>query len=225
MISAFAKAIAQLPEPSFRKVFVKSFVVTLVVIVLVGALAAAGVEYLWTTYDLWFSGWISGAAGTVTFVIALWLFSPAVATVVITTFFMGEILEAVEKEHYPHDVPGQDLPIGQEIYVALRFLAVMIVLNLFMLVPYLILALFFGIGFLVYFALNGYLMGREYFEAVAHRYSDIESTKALRRRARGRIFFAGAIVAVLFTIPIVNFFAPIIAPVAMIHIFKGLRAA
>jgi CysZ protein len=225
IISAFAKAIAQLPEPSFRKVFLKSFVVTLAAFILVGALAGAAVEYLWSTYDLWFSGWISGAAGTMTFVIALWLFSPAVATVVITTFFMGEILEAVEKEHYPHDVPGQDLPIGQEIYVALRFLAVMIVLNLVMLVPYLVLALVFGIGFLAYFALNGYLMGREYFEAVAHRYSDIASAKELRRRARGRIFFAGATVAFLFTIPVVNFFAPIIAPVAMIHIFKGLRAA
>ncbi len=225
MISAFARAIAQLPEPSFRKVFVKSFLVTLIVIVLVGFLAGAAVEYLWVTYDLWFSGWISGAAGSVIFVLALWLFSPAVATMVITTFFMGEILEAVEKEHYANDVPGQDLPIGQEIYVGLRFLAVMIVLNLVMLVPYVFLALVFGIGFLVYFALNGYFMGREYFEAVAHRYTDIKSTKALRRRERGRIFFAGAVVAVLFTIPIANFFAPIIAPVAMIHIFKGLRAA
>lgn len=225
MISAFARAIAQLPEPSFRKVFVKSFLVTLIVIVLVGFLAGAAVEYLWVTYDLWFSGWISGAAGSVIFVLALWLFSPAVATMVITTFFMGEILEAVEKEHYANDVPGQGLPIGHEIYVGLRFLAVMIVLNLVMLVPYVFLALVFGIGFLVYFALNGYFMGREYFEAVAHRYTDIKSTKALRRRERGRIFFAGAVVAVLFTIPIANFFAPIIAPVAMIHIFKGLRAA
>jgi len=98
------------------------------------------------------------------------------------------------------------------------------VLNLVMLGPNLVLALVFGIGFLVYFALNGYLMGREYFEAVAHRYSDIASAKAIRRRARGQVFFAGAIVAFLFTIPIVNFFAPIIAPVAMVHIFKGLRA-
>jgi CysZ protein len=225
MISAFAKAIAQLPEPSFRKVFLKSFIVTLAVFILVGALSGAAVEYLWSTYDLWFSGRVSGAAGTMTFVIALWLFSPAAATVVITTFFMGEILEAVEKKHYPHDIPGQDLPIGREIYAALRFLAVMIVLNFVMLVPYLVLALVFGIGFLAYFALNGYLMGREYFEAVAHRYSDIASAKELRRRARGRIFFAGATVAFLFTIPVVNFFAPIIAPVAMIHIFKGLREA
>jgi CysZ protein len=220
MISAFAKAIAQLPEPSFRKVFLKSFIVTLAVFILVGALSGAAVEYLWSTYDLWFSGRVSGAAGTMTFVIALWLFSPAAATVVITTFFMGEILEAVEKKHYPHDIPGQDLPIGREIYVALRFLAVMVVLNFVM-----VLALVFGIGFLAYFALNGYLMGREYFEAVAHRYSDIASAKELRRRARGRIFFAGATVAFLFTIPVVNFFAPIIAPVAMIHIFKGLREA
>ena len=225
MITAFAKAIAQLPERSFRKVFLKSFIVTLAVFILVGALAGAAVEYLWSTYDLWFSGWTSGAAGTMTFVIALWLFSPVVATVVVTTFFMGEILEAVEKEHYPHDVPGQDLPIGQEIYAALRFLAVTIVLNLVMLVPYLALALVFGIGFLAYFALNGYLMGREYFDAVAHRYSDTASAKELRRHARGRIYFAGATVAFLFTIPVVNFFAPIIAPVAMIHIFKGLRAA
>ena len=93
-----------------------------------------------------------------------------------------------------------------------------------MLVPYVFLALLFGIWFFVYFALNGYLMGREYFEAVAHRYSDIASAKALRRRERGRILVAGIVIAVLFTIPIVNFFAPIIAPVAMIHIFKGLRA-
>lgn len=225
MISAFAKAIAQLAEPSFRKVFLKSFIVTLAVFILVGALAGAAVEYLWATYDLWFSGWISGAAGTMTFIIALWLFSPAFATVVITTFFMGEILEAVEKQHYPHDLPGQDLPISQEVYVALRFLAVMIVLNLVMLVPYLVLALVFGIGFLAYFVLNGYLIGREYFEAVAYRYSDIASAKEMRQRARARIFLAGAAVAFLFTIPVVNFFAPIIAPVAMIHIFKGLRAA
>ena len=160
-----------------------------------------------------------------TFVIALWLFSPAFATVVITIFFMGEILEAVEKQHYPHDLPGQDLPISQEVYVALRFLAIMIVLNLVMLVPYLVLALVFGIGFLAYFVLNGYLIGREYFEAVAYRYSDIASAKEMQQRARVRIFLAGATVAFLFTIPVVNFFAPIIAPVAMIHIFKGLRAA
>lgn len=225
MISAFAKAIAQLLQPSFRRVFMKSFIVTLAVFILVGVLTGAVVEYLWSTYDLWFSGWISGATGTVTFVIAVWLFSPAAATVVITTFFMGEILEAVEKEHYPDDVPGQDLPVGQEIYFALRFLTVMIVLNLVMLVPYLVLALVFGIGFMAYFALNGYLIGREYFEAVAHRYSDIATAKEMRRRARGPIFFTGATVALLFTIPVVNFFAPIIAPVAMIHIFKGLRAA
>jgi CysZ protein len=225
MISAFAKAIAQLTEPSFRKVLLKSFIVTLAVFIVVGALAGAAVENLWSTYDLWFSGWVSGAAGTMTFVIALWLFSPAVATVVVTTFFMGEILEAVEKEHYPHDVPGQDLPIGQEIYAALRFLAVTIVLNLVMLVPYLALALVFGIGFLAYFALNGYLMGREYFDAVAHRYSDIASAKEFRRHARGRIYFAGATVAFLFNIPVVKFFAPIIAPVAMIQVFKGHPAA
>ncbi len=224
MISAFAKAIAQLPEPAFRTVFLKSFAVTLVVIVLVGVLAGAAIEYLWVTYNLWFSGWISGAAGSLIFVIAIWLFSPAVATMVITTFFMGEILEAVEREHYPDDRPGKDLPLAQELYVGIRFLVVLVALNLVMLVPYVFLALLFGIGFLVYFVLNGYLMGREYFEAVAHRYIDIASAKALRRRERGRILIAGIVIAVLFTIPIVNFFAPIIAPVAMIHIFKGLRA-
>lgn len=225
MISAFARAIAQLPEPSFRKVFLKSFVITVIVMIVIGLIVGAGVDYLRVSFASWMPSFVSSVLGSAAFAVSLWLFSPAVATVVITTFFMGEILEAVEREHYPHDNPGQDLPIGQEIYVGLRFLVVIVVLNLIMLIPYLALALVLGIGFLVYWLLNGYLMGREYFEAVAHRYLDIKTAKALRRRERGRILFAGAVIAFMFTIPIVNFFAPIIAPVAMIHIYKGLRAA
>lgn len=224
MISAFAKAIAQLPEPSFRKVFIKSFIITVIVMVVIGVVVGGGVDYLRVSFASWLPGAVSGILGSAAFAVSIWLFSPAVATVVITTFFMGEIMEAVEREHYPHDVPGKDLPIGHEIYVALRFLAVILLLNLVMLIPYLVLALVLGLGFIVYWLLNGYLLGREYFEAVAHRYTDIKTTKALRRRERGRILFAGAAIAFMFTIPIVNFFAPIIAPVAMVHIFKGLRA-
>ncbi|MDA0368164.1 MAG: EI24 domain-containing protein [Proteobacteria bacterium] len=220
MISAFAKAIAQLPEPAFRKVFLKSFLVTLVVMIVGGLLVVSGFEYLRETFASWLPGIVSDFLGSIAFVVGVWLFSPVIATVVITTFFMGEILAAVERVHYPHDAPGKDLPLVEEVLVGVRFIVVVIFLNLLALPTLLI-----GIGFFVYFALNGYLMGREYFEAVAHRYSDIKSAKALRRRERGRILMAGVLIAVLFTIPIVNFLAPVIAPVAMIHIFKGLRAA
>ncbi len=220
MISAFAKAIAQLPEPAFRKVFLKSFLVTLVVMIVGGLLVVSGFEYLRETFASWLPGIVSDFLGSIAFVVGVWLFSPVIATAVITTFFMGEILAAVERAHYPHDVPGKDLPLVEEVLVGVRFIVVVIFLNLLALPTLLI-----GIGFFVYLALNGYLMGREYFEAVAHRYSDIKSAKALRSRERGRILMAGVLIAVLFTIPIVNFLAPVIAPVAMIHIFKGLRAA
>ena len=45
---------------------------------------------------------------------------------------------------------------------------------------------------------------------------------ALAATAKGRIFFTGVIIAFFFTIPIVNFFAPLIGAAAMVHVFKSL---
>jgi uncharacterized protein involved in cysteine biosynthesis len=76
---------------------------------------------------------------------------------------------------------------------------------------------------LVFFTLNGYLLGREYFELVAQRRMTAVEAKALRRTRRARVFLAGVVVAFLLTIPLVNLITPIIATAFMLHIYEGMR--
>ena len=76
---------------------------------------------------------------------------------------------------------------------------------------------------IVFYALNGYLLGREYFEIVGVRRLDDAETRTLRRRHRGRAFMAGVVIAILLTVPLVNLFTPVVATAFMLHVFERLR--
>jgi uncharacterized protein involved in cysteine biosynthesis len=76
---------------------------------------------------------------------------------------------------------------------------------------------------LVFYALNGYLLGREYFELVALRRLDESSVRALRRSYQGSIFLSGALIAFITTIPLLNLAAPVVATAFMVHLFESLR--
>src|SRR5690606_4741546 len=75
----------------------------------------------------------------------------------------------------------------------------------------------------LFYGLNGYLLGREYFEAVALRRLDEGRTRVLRRARGGQVFLAGVVIAVLMTVPLVNLVAPVIATAFMVHLFEGMR--
>jgi uncharacterized protein involved in cysteine biosynthesis len=75
----------------------------------------------------------------------------------------------------------------------------------------------------VFYALNGYLFGREYYEIVALRRLDEKRAGDLRRRNSGRIFLAGVVIAFMLTVPLLNLIAPVIATAFMVHIFETIR--
>ncbi len=75
----------------------------------------------------------------------------------------------------------------------------------------------------VFYGLNGYLLGREYFELVAARRFDMAGVRRLRRAYRGRLLLAGAVIAFLLTVPIVNLVTPVVATGFMLHVFERLR--
>ena len=77
----------------------------------------------------------------------------------------------------------------------------------------------------VFYGVNGYLLGREYFELVALRRLGAREARALRLARRGPLILAGALVAVLLTIPVVNLVAPVVATAAMVHLFEAWRRA
>jgi CysZ protein len=138
--------------------------------------------------------------------------------------FLERIAVAVEARHYPNDVPGVDLSIAHGLAAGLKLLRIALLLNLIALPVYVLFSIFLpGLNLFVFYGLNGYLLGREYFELVALRHLDKAAALELRKRYRWRLFAAGVVMTFLFTVPIVNLVTPLITTAAMVHIFKGLE--
>jgi uncharacterized protein involved in cysteine biosynthesis len=51
---------------------------------------------------------------------------------------------------------------------------------------------------------------------------DFAAVYKLRRKHRSKLFVSGVVIALLFTIPLVNLIAPVVATAFMVHIFHGL---
>jgi len=107
------------------------------------------------------------------------------------------------------------------IFSSLRFLVVVVALNLLVLPAYLIP----GVNLVIFYVLNGYLLSREYFELVALRRMTPQSARTVRKAHSAKLFGAGVIVAFFSTIPLVNLLVPVVATAFMVHIFQGLIGA
>ena len=60
---------------------------------------------------------------------------------------------------------------------------------------------------------------------VALRRLDARAAKAMRNRFGGRVFIGGVMIAGLFTLPLVNLVAPVVATAFMVHLFEALPRA
>jgi uncharacterized protein involved in cysteine biosynthesis len=148
-----------------------------------------------------------------------WLLFPAIVTMVMG-FFLDRVAAAVEARDYPGRTPAHGAPLGDIVAATLRLMLLTILLNLLVLPLYLLLP---GINFFVFLGLNGYLFGRAYFEVVAFRRLDRGTAKAVRQRFAGRVFIGGLVITGLFSLPLVNLVAPVIATAFMVHVFESLR--
>jgi CysZ protein len=111
--------------------------------------------------------------------------------------------------------------MGEALWAALRFTAVVVVVNL----GVLLLVLLPGINVTAFFVANAYLLGREYFEAVAIRFLPREAVAELRNRYAAQLFVAGLLIALVLAIPVVNLLTPLFATAFMVHVFKALGRA
>ena len=81
---------------------------------------------------------------------------------------------------------------------------------------------FAGLGIIIFFLANAYLLGRQYFEFAAMRFHPPAEAKALRKTHAAYIFLAGMTIAVFVSIPLVNLATPIFAMAYMVHIHKRM---
>ena len=146
----------------------------------------------------------------------------------ISSFMLERVAVAVEARHYPNLSDTRNEAIWAVMAYAFRFTCISVVLNLGVLllaVPAMLMTLILTplIPF-VFFFINGYLIGREYFEFVAARRLNPQAVSVLRKRYKKRILMYGIIIAVLMTVPFVNWLMPVIAAAYMVHNFETIRA-
>jgi CysZ protein len=86
----------------------------------------------------------------------------------------------------------------------------------------LLLTLLTGVGLASFFLLNGYLLGREYFELAAMHHRAPSEAVALRRRHSGQVYLAGVIISGLGAVPVLNLLTPLLATAFMTRLYKRL---
>ena len=226
IFSDFAKALAQLGDPRFRRVMVLGLGLTFALLFAIYALVLWAVSLF--TPDVvtlpflgevtWVDNLISGASILLMVVLSVFLMVPVASA--FTSMFLDDVAEAVEDLHYPHLPPSPRLSWGDIVGDTLSFLAILIVANLLALILYLI---FVPFAPFIFWWLNGFLLGREYFQLVAMRRLGRAGAKAMFRDHLGQIWLAGALMAIPLTVPIVNLFIPLLGAATFTHMFHRLN--
>ncbi|HMD63663.1 MAG TPA: EI24 domain-containing protein [Stellaceae bacterium] len=217
MVIAFFRAVGALAAPPMRRVVALSFALAVLTFAVLW-LAIAAILYHTALFDWRLLNWLVDLLGGLAVLGLTWLLFPAAVTLIMG-FYLERVAAAVEAVDYPGLGPPRPQPLGEIVAVTLRLSLLTLLLNILALPIYLLVP---GINIFLFLALNGYLFGRGYFEVVALRRLDAGEARAVRSRFAGRIFLGGVVIAGLFTLPLINLVAPVIATAFMLHIFEAL---
>jgi CysZ protein len=221
VVQALAKALGQFDDPRVHRVVWKSFAGAL----LISALLAVLLWYLagWLVAGLaqWID-WLAHAGTILLTLVLVWFLFPVAVTAVVG-LFLEQVAEAVEARYYPGRAGPRQQSFAAMLHSSLRFAAIAIALNLALVPIYLLLLVVPPLYLVVFYVVNGYLLGREYFELVACRRLEEGEADAMRRAHRGRLMLAGVVIAFMLTIPVFNLFAPIAATAFALHLFEAMR--
>ena len=229
MIDAAVKALSQMFTQPLRHVLLKAVGLALLLIVIIGiglqrvfaALAENGATWAEQTsgiapHTAWATlAWVLSILAGLGIVTGALFLMPAV-TAFVGSFFVDEVAEVVERAHYPAEPAGRSLPLFRALIEGVKFALLALAVYLCAL-PFLLLA---GLGVIILFLANAYLLGREYFELAAMRFRPPAEAKALRKANRTYVFLTGMLIAVFVSIPLLNLATPIFAMAFMVHIHK-----
>lgn len=226
IFSAFAKALGQVFDPRFLKVIAIGFGLALVLLGLMTwafgeVVAVLAPEDITLPFVGPIGGWsilLSWGGFVAMMVLSVFLMIPVASA--FSGIFLDEVADAVEVKHYPNLPPAKGQSLYEGLKSGINFLGLVIAVNTLALILYLMSGPFAP---LVFWAVNGALLGREYFTLVASRRMDPASAKALRRQHRGKIWLAGALMAAPLSVPVINLLIPVLGVATFTHIFHALR--
>ena len=228
--SSAVMALRSLTAPGMRQTLWKTLGLTILTLAGAWWAISSGFTYLaipWVSdffqldYQLpqW-TGWVSFfalmVAGVGLAAVLAFLIGPVSA--LIAGVFLDDAAESLELTYYPDDPPGKAMPVGESIWLAIKFTGVIILGNLVAL----ILLLVPGINLIAFFVINGYLVGREFFEFAALRFGPEKRVRMLRSKYGMTIFGAGLLIAGFMAVPILNILTPLFGAAMMVHLHKAI---
>lgn len=227
ILNSFLLALGQIGDARFRKVLLLGVGLTFALLVAVYA------GFLWLINTLvgpevtlpvlgevtWVGGLLSVSSLIFMMVLSVFLMVPVASA--ITSMFLDEVAQAVEDKHYPGLPPVTKVPFGEALKDTVNFLGVLITANLLAFILYAFLAPF---ALFIFWGLNGFLLGREYFTLAAMRRVGREGARKLRSQHMVTIWAAGILMAVPLSVPLVNLLIPILGAATFTHIFHAVTA-
>jgi uncharacterized protein involved in cysteine biosynthesis len=227
ILDSFLKALGQLGDRAFRRVLWLGIGLTLGLFAVVFYLALQVLA--WAVPETLTLPWIGEVGGIET--AAGWAAVPVmlIASVFLMVpvasafcgMFLDNVAEAVERRHYPALPAATPVPFGTQVIDSVNFFGVVIAVNAVALVFYLFSGPFAPV---VFWAVNGYLLGREYFTLAAMRHVGRDGARALRKRHSAKLWLAGALMAAPLSVPVVNLLVPVLGAATFTHLFHRLQA-
>lgn len=227
IFSSFSRTLGQVGDRRFRKVLFLGIGLTFALLVTVYA------AFLWflqwsvgdsTTLPLigevtWLNDLVGWSSFFLMMILSVFLMVPVASA--ITSMFLDEVAQAVEDRHYPHLPAATKVPLGEAIKDTVNFLGLLIGANIVALFLYLI-PFLTPFSLFIFWGLNGFLLGMEYFTLAAIRRVGRQGAKDLRRQHRGTIWLAGTLMAMPLSLPLVNLVIPILGAATFTHIYHGV---
>jgi CysZ protein len=225
MFASAGRALGMIFDPAFFGVLVKGLVLT--ILLFVGLFV--GLRYALDALPALPWGWANSAIDVLEWVVSfgvgfvvLPIFVGAPVAAIFASFFLDEISAAVERKHYPNDPKPKGTPFLVGLGIGLRFALWVILANILLLPFNIFLPV---VAWAVTLLVNGWLLGREFFELAAVRHLKVHDVDVLRRRHGGAITFRGIAIAALALVPFVSFFAPMFGVAFMADTYKRYEHA
>lgn len=224
--AAFSRALGQWDDPRFRRIVLLGVGLTLGLLIALTALLLWAVQALtpdsvtlpfgtefWGVHEIL-------SVGSILIVLGASVFLMVPVASAFSGVFLEDVVEAVEQRHYPALPPGRHLSLAEGTIASVNFLGLVVITNLAALLVWPFAGPFIP---LVFWAVNGWLLGQEYFTLVAQRRMSKLEAKRLRRVHRGTIWLAGILMAAPLSVPILNLLIPVFGVATFTHLFHALN--
>lgn len=223
----FLKAVSQIGDPRFRRVLGFGIALTIGLLVAVYAVFLAVIQvFVPDQITIPLVGPVGGLDtllgwGSLLFMIGLSVFLMMPVASAFTSLFLDDVAQAVEDRYHPGLPPPRRMAWGDAFVDSLNFFGLLVAVNTVALIFYAFAGPFSPI---IFWAVNGFLLGREYFTLVAMRRMPRAEAKVLRSRHWLSVWAAGALMAAPLSLPLVNLLIPVLGAATFTHLFHRLVA-